>query len=116
MFLAFNLFSMFRSIKVKIVFVKMSVVQISLISKVLQIRGCVTVADIQIVVFLLQLQILINHGINIIICWYTFIGCILLTKTLSYQGHGISRIFILEWKGLNKARFAQNITKNERFW
>jgi hypothetical protein len=67
MFLAFNLFSVFRSIKVKIAFVKMSVVQISLISKVLQIRGCVAVADIQTIVFLLQLQILINHGINIII-------------------------------------------------
>jgi len=26
------------------------------------------------------------------------------------------RIFIPEWKGLNKARSAQNITKNERFW
>jgi hypothetical protein len=67
MFLAFNLFSVFRSIKVKIAFVKMSVVQISLILKVLQIRGCVVVADIQTIVFLLQLQILINHGINIII-------------------------------------------------
>jgi hypothetical protein len=53
----------FRSIKVKIVFVKMSLVQISLISKVLQIRGSVPVANIQTVMFLLQLQILINHGI-----------------------------------------------------
>jgi hypothetical protein len=66
MFLALKLFSVFRSIKVKIAFVKISIEQISLISKVLQIRGCVAIADIQIVVFLLLLQILINHDINII--------------------------------------------------
>jgi hypothetical protein len=31
------------------------------------------------------------------VCWFIFIGCILLTKTLAYKGHRISRRFIAEY-------------------